>query len=146
LFVDFLQLMAGAGEENRNRELDVIANGLKGLAMDLGIGVVVLSQMSREADKHYSRPSMTHLRDSGAIEAAADQIALLFTDHAHPMSKKDSAFQDFSELEIVAHRNGPTGLVPMHFNGRCQQFTTWAGDIPQRGGARRGTEKGGGWE
>lgn len=50
LFVDFLQLMQGAGEDNRNRELDVISNGLKALAMDLQIGVVVLSQMSRKAD------------------------------------------------------------------------------------------------
>jgi replicative DNA helicase len=66
----------------------VIVNGHQGLAMDLDIAVVLLSQMSRKADEHYGRPTMTHLRDSGAIEAAADQIALLFTDHAHPMSKR----------------------------------------------------------
>ena len=132
LFVDFLQLMQGAGEDNRNRELDVISNGLKALAMDLQIAVVVLSQMSRKADESYHHPTMTYLRDSGAIEAAADQIALLFTDHAHPMSTKADNFAGFSQLEIVAHRNGGTGLVPLHFVGQYQQISDWETDIPKR--------------
>ena len=132
LFVDFLQLMQGAGEDNRNRELDVISNGLKALALDLQIGVVVLSQMSRKADESYHHPTMTYLRDSGAIEAAADQIALLFTDHAHPMSTKQDNFKGFSQLEIVAHRNGGTGVVPLHFVGQYQQMSDWDGAIPNR--------------
>lgn len=132
LFVDFLQLMQGAGEDNRNRELDVISNGLKALAMDLQIGVVVLSQMNRKADESYHSPTMTHLRDSGAIEAAADQIALLFTDHAHPLSTKQDNFKGFSQLEIVAHRNGGTGLVPLHFAGQFQQISDWTGAVPER--------------
>ena len=132
LFVDFLQLMSGAGEENRNRELDVVSNGLKALALDLEIAVVVLSQMSRKADETYHHPTMTYLRDSGAIEAAADQIALLFTDHAHPMSTKADNFKGFSQLEVVAHRNGGTGIVPMHFAGQYQQISDWDGQIPSR--------------
>lgn len=132
LVVDFLQLMSGAGEESRNRELDVIVNGIKAMALDLGAAVIVLSQLSREPDKHYGRPLMTHLRDSGAIEAAADQIALLFTDWAHPMSKRLPAFQGYSELEIVAHRNGPQGVVPLNFIGQYQQIGDWMGDIPKR--------------
>ena len=134
LFVDFLQLMqgAGSGDENRNRELDVIVNGIKALAMDLQIGVVVLSQMSRKADEEYGRPAMTHLRDSGSIEAAADQVALLFTDHAHPKSKKEPAFRCFAELEIVAHRNGPTGIVPLHIEGAMQQIADWDQPLPSR--------------
>lgn len=134
LFVDFLQLMQGAvgAEENRNRELDVIVNGIKALAMDLQIGVVVLSQMSRKADEDYGRPAMTHLRDSGSIEAAADQVALLFTDHAHPKSKKEPVFKCFAELEIVAHRNGPTGTVPLHIEGAMQQIVDWDQPTPSR--------------
>lgn len=132
LFVDFLQLMQGAGEDNRNRELDVISNGLKALALDLQIAVVVLSQMSRKADETYHHPTMTYLRDSGAIEAAADQIALLFTDHAHPMSAKADNFAGYSQLEIVAHRNGGTGLVPLHFVGKYQQIGDWDLPIPTR--------------
>lgn len=130
LFVDFLQLMAGAGEESRNRELDVIVNGIKALALDLELAVVVLSQMSRKADEHYSRPTMSYLRDSGAIEAAADQIALLFTDWAHPMSKRKPEFQGYSELEVVAHRNGPQGLAPLEFVGKYQQMGDWMRDTP----------------
>jgi replicative DNA helicase len=132
LFVDFLQLMAGAGEENRNRELDVIVNGIKAMALDLQLCVVVLSQMSRKADEHYSRPTMSYLRDSGAIEAAADQICLLFTDWAHPMSKRLPEFEGYAELEVVAHRNGPQGLVPMEFVGRHQQMGDWMRDIPKQ--------------
>lgn len=132
LMVDFLQLMAGAGEENRNRELDVLVNGLKALALELDMAVVILSQMSRKAEEHYSPPTMTHLRDSGAIEAAADQIALLFTDHAHPMSPKEGDFLGYSQLEIAAHRNGPTGIVPLEFVGKYQQIGDWMRDIPQR--------------
>jgi replicative DNA helicase len=132
LFVDFLQLMQGAGgEDNRNRELDVIANGIKALAMDLDIAVVLLSQMSRKADEHYGRPTMTHLRDSGAIEAAADQVAVLFNDHAHPLSPKLSAFAGYSELEIVAHRNGPQGLASLQFLGQYQQISDWDRPIPK---------------
>lgn len=136
LFVDFLQLMQGAGEDNRNRELDVISNGLKALALDLQIGVVVLSQMSRKADESYHHPTMTYLRDSGAIEAAADQIALLFTDHAHPLSQKMDIFKGYSQLEIVAHRNGGTGVVPLHFQGIYQQIGDWGTTIPQRSTSR----------
>jgi replicative DNA helicase len=132
LFVDFLQLMQGGGEDNRNRELDVIANGLKALALDLGIGVVLLSQMSRKADENYGRPTMTHLRDSGAIEAAADQVCVLFTDHAHPLSPKLEQFAGYSELEIVAHRNGPQGVVSMEFVGQYQQIGDWLREPPQR--------------
>lgn len=132
VFVDFLQLMQGAGEDNRNRELDVISNGLKALALDLQVAVIVLSQMSRKADESYHHPTMTYLRDSGAIEAAADQIALLFTDHAHPMSIKADNFARYSQLEIVAHRNGGTGLVPMHFVGQYQQISDWDLPIPVR--------------
>lgn len=132
LFIDFLQLMAGAGEESRNRELDVIVNGIKAMALDLQICVVVLSQMSRKADEHYGRPTMTYLRDSGAIEAAADQIALLFNDWAHPLSKRTPEFQGYAELEVVAHRSGPRGLVPLEFIGKYQQMGDWMRDIPKR--------------
>lgn len=132
LFIDFLQLMAGGGEESRNRELDVIVNGIKAMALDLDFAVVLLSQMSRKADEHYGRPQMTHLRDSGAIEAAADQVALLFNDWAHPMSKKLAQFKGYCELEIVAHRNGPQGLVPLQLIGELQQMGDWIGDIPKR--------------
>lgn len=135
LFVDFLQRMASSEKDNRSRDLDLIVNGIKDLAMDLDIAAVVLSQMNRGADEQYARPMMTHLRESGAIEAAADQIALLFTDWAHPMSKRLPEFKGFSELEIVAHRNGPQGVVPLQFLGQYQQVRDWYGEVPVRLGS-----------
>ena len=83
--------MQGAGEDNRNRGRDRQRHQGPGDGSAVFF-VVVLSQMSRKADETYHAPTMTYLRDSGAIEAAADQIALLFTDHAHPMSPKDDNF------------------------------------------------------
>jgi replicative DNA helicase len=144
LFVDFLQLMqgAGSGDDNRNRELDVIVNGLKALAMDMQIAVVVLSQMSRKADEFYGKPTMTHLRDSGAIEAAADQVALLFTDWAHPLSKKDSQFEGYACLEIVAHRNGPPGAVHLQISGALQQVVDWMGPLPSKSAEVKNTQRG----
>jgi len=132
VFVDFLQRMAGGAEENRSRELDLTINGIKDMAMDLDVSTVVLSQMNRGADQHYGRPQMTHLRESGAIEAAADQIALLFTDWSHPLSKRLEDFKNFSELEIVAHRNGPQGVVLLLFAKEYQQMHDWYGPVPQR--------------
>jgi len=113
-------------------------NGIKALALDLDIAVVVLSQMSRKADEHYGRPTMTHLRDSGAIEAAADQIALLFTDWSHPLSKREAALKGYSEPEIVAHRNGAQGLVPLEFIGELQQIMDWSRETPRRAKAMGG--------
>ena len=144
LFVDFLQLMqgAGGGDDNRNRELDVIVNGLKALAMDMQIAVVILSQMSRKADEFYGRPAMTHLRDSGAIEAAADQVVLLFNDWAHPLSKKEPQLEGYAALEIVAHRNGPPGLVPLHINGALQQVGDWLQPIPSPAASAKSASRG----
>lgn len=126
----YLGVAFGGG--NRSRDLDLIVNGIKDLAMDLDMAAVVLSQMNRKADETYGRPNMSHLRESGAIEAAADQIALLFTDWAHPQSKRLPELQGYSELEIVAHRNGPQGLVPLRFIGRHQHITDWDGHLPRR--------------
>lgn len=131
IFVDFLQRMASSEKDNRSRDLDLIVNGIKDLAMDLDMAAVVLSQMNRKADETYGRPNMSHLRESGAIEAAADQIALLFTDWAHPQSKRLPELQGYSELEIVAHRNGPQGLVPLRFMGRYQLISDWEGTPPK---------------
>ena len=94
--------------------------------MDLGIAVVLLSQMSRKADEHYARPTMTHLRDSGAIEAAADQIAVLFTDWAHPLSKRLPEFQGYSGWKlspIATGRRGDTAGVRRQVptNGRLDR-------------------------
>lgn len=125
LVIDYLQLMDGAGGENRNRELGVISNGLKRLAKELGCWVVLLSQLNREADKR--RPIMSDLRDSGDIEGAADLIGLLYREHRY---KPTPANKHYAELEVVKHKNGATDTVRLYFDGALQRFGNWDGPAP----------------
>jgi replicative DNA helicase len=119
--VDYLQLMDGAGGENRNRELGIISNGLKRMAKELGTWVVLLSQLNREADKR--RPIMSDLRDSGDIEGAADLIGLLYREFRYKPKPEN---KHLAELEIVKHKNGPTDTVRLWFDGATQRFGDWA--------------------
>ncbi len=128
--IDFLQLMSGDGD-NRNQVLDQISNGLKAMAGEFGVAVVLLSQLSREADKRHGPPVMTDLRDSGAIEAAADVIAMLYREYAHPLGQKSDQFKHYAQLEVI-QRNGAPGNVPLWFGGEHQQFGDWGGAIPTR--------------
>ena len=130
VIVDFLQLMAGDGD-NRNQELDRISNGLKAMAGEFGCAVVLLSQLSREADKRNGPPVMTDLRDSGAIEAAADIIALLYREFAHPLGQHTDDWREHAQLEIV-QRNGAPGSINLRWNGAYQQFSDWEGGSPFR--------------
>ena len=136
VIIDFLQLMAGEGD-NRNQELDRISNGLKAMAGEFGVAVILLSQLSREADKRAGPPVMTDLRDSGAIEAAADIIALLFREFAHPLGDKGEAWKHHAQLEIV-QRNGAPGHISLHFSGEFQRFGDWDGPPPQKSFGGRG--------
>lgn len=142
--IDFLQLMAGAdGEgENRNQELDRISNGLKAMAGEFGCAVVLLSQLSREADKRRGPPVMTDLRDSGAIEAAADVIALLYREFAHPLGDHTEEWRNHAQLEIV-QRNGAPGSVDLRWSGEYQQFSDWDGPPPWRRGSAARTKTAG---
>ena len=141
VFVDYLQLMAGKGD-NRNAELDAISNGLKAMALEFGIGVILLSQLNRKADERSGPPVMSDLRDSGAIEAAADLIAMLYREAA---AKPTDENMRHAQLEIVAQRNGPAGTVHLQFIGEHQQFNDWPmGDpLPSRRSVRSYVPAGG---
>lgn len=134
VFVDFLQLMVGDGS-NRNAELDAISNGLKSMAMEFNVGIVLLSQLNRKADERSGPPVMADLRDSGAIEAAADLIAMLYRDCVRNPTGDN---QRHAQLEIIAQRNGPAGTVHLQFIGEHQQFTDWphGEPLPMRRGAK----------
>ena len=135
VFVDYLQLMVGDGE-NRNAELDRVSNGLKAMALEFGVGVVLLSQLNRKADERSGPPVMADLRDSGAIEAAADLIGMLYRPSVR--TPTDENLQH-AELEIIAQRNGPSGKVHLHFVGEFQQFSDWPSDwpLPRANAAKR---------
>lgn len=124
VMVDYLQLMEGGDGENRTQELSKITRALKGLARELNVPVVVLSQLSRAVEiRQDKRPMMSDLRDSGAIEADADLVVMLYRDeYYHP----DTPDRAIAEIIISKHRNGPTGTVKMLFDPQFARFRNLA--------------------
>lgn len=133
VIVDYLQLMEGDGD-NRNQMLGQVANGLKRSAKELGVWIVLLSQLNREADKRSGPPQMADLRDSGDIEGAADVIGLL---HREWRRKPTEENKHWAQLHIAKNKNGPTDTISLYFDGETQRFGNWEGPAPSRG---RGVE------
>lgn len=126
LMIDFLQQMDGEGE-NRNRQLGQIAYGLQALGKRSGAWIVLLSQLSREADKRSGPPQMSDLRDSGDIEAAARWIGLL---HREAMRKPSHDNKHWAQLHVCKQSNGPTATLDLYFDGALQRFGNWSGPRP----------------
>ena len=124
--VDFLQQMDGDGE-NRNRQLGQIAYGLQALGKQSGAWIMLLSQLSREADKRSGPPQMSDLRDSGDIEAAARWIGLL---HREWMRKPTPGNKHWAQLHVCKQSNGPTDTINLWFDGAMQRFGNWDGPAP----------------
>lgn len=118
LVLDYLQLMEGNGE-TRAHELATIVRGLKRLAKELDCSVLVLSQLSREADKLEGPPRLDHLAESGGIEQAADIIGLLWRE-ARRKPKPDNKHK--AQIEFAKQKNGPTDTVQLWFDGATQRF------------------------
>jgi len=138
VLVDFLQLMVGDGA-NRNAELDAISNGLKSMAMEFKVGLVLLSQLNRKADERSGPPVMADLRDSGAIEGAADFIGLLYREH---MRKPTPENKHWAQLHVAKQKNGPTDTINLFFDGELQRFSDWDGPLPFRSSKARGGNDG----
>lgn len=134
LVVDYLQMMDGEGE-NRNRELGKIAYQLQALGKETGTWIVLLSQLSREADKRNGPPQMSDLRDSGDIEAAARWIGML---HREWMRKPADDNKHWAQLHVCKQSNGPTKTLDLYFDGALQRFGNWSGPAPWRAGGRGG--------
>jgi replicative DNA helicase len=124
--VDFLQQMDGDGE-NRNRQLGQIAYGLQALGKQTGAWIMLLSQLSREADKRSGPPQMSDLRDSGDIEAAARWIGML---HRESMRKPRPDNKHWAQLHVCKQSNGPTDTIDLYFDGALQRFGNWSGPAP----------------
>ena len=116
--VDYLQLMEDEGE-TRSNELARIARGLKNMGKRMNCMVLLLSQLSREADKTNAPPRLDHLAESGAIEQAADIIALLWRE-ARRNPKPDN--QHKAQVEFAKNKNGACDTVQLWFDGRTQRF------------------------
>ena len=113
IVLDYVQLMSEPGTkvDSRHLELASISRGLKVLAGELDVPIMALSQLSRQAVQR-ERPSMSDLRDSGGLESDADLVALLWR------GEKDEE-KMLGELRLDKQRNGPTGIVHLHWDGPC---------------------------
>jgi replicative DNA helicase len=125
--IDYIQLMSGRGRfENRTLELASISRSLKGLAKELSVPIIVLSQLSRGPESRSDhRPQLSDLRESGALEQDADVVGLIYRDDVY---NKDPNNPDagIAELIIAKQRNGPTGTVRLAFLREQTRFANLA--------------------
>jgi replicative DNA helicase len=127
--VDYIQLMQGRGRfENRTLELASISRSLKGLAKELSVPVVVLSQLSRAPESRSDhRPQLSDLRESGALEQDADVVMFIYREDMYgDKSEAPADNQGVAELIIGKQRNGPTGIVKLAFIREFTRFENLA--------------------
>ena len=133
IVVDYLQLMSSPGRgENRQTEISEISRSIKGIARELRVPVVALSQLSREAEKDDTGiPKLSHLRESGAIEQDADVVLMLSRPPAHEAEGNENLIR----LTVAKQRNGPTGKIDLLFDRPIQRFKS----LMREGGRRPGS-------
>ncbi|MBB1089250.1 replicative DNA helicase [Lysobacter sp. SG-8] len=128
IVIDYLQLMSVPGNsENRATEISEISRSLKGLAKELEVPVIALSQLNRSLETRTDkRPVMADLRESGAIEQDADMIVFIYRDEYY--NKENSPDKGLAEVIIGKQRSGPTGSVKLKFFGEYTRFDNLAHD------------------
>jgi replicative DNA helicase len=127
IIVDYLQLMRGRGNaERREQEISEISRSLKGLAKELRVPVIALSQLNRgvETRTGTKKPTLADLRESGAIEQDADVIIFLYRDEVYNKDKDENKGK--AEIIISKQRNGPTGEIPLSFLSHCTRFVDYS--------------------
>ncbi|BAZ90858.1 replicative DNA helicase [Raphidiopsis curvata NIES-932] len=123
IVIDYLQLMEGAGD-NRVQELSKITRSLKGLARELSVPIIALSQLSRSVEARTNkRPMLSDLRESGSIEQDADLVIMLYREEYYAPDTPD---RGIAEVIIAKHRNGPTGTVKLLFDPQFTKFKNLA--------------------
>ncbi len=119
--IDYIQLMSsGKKVESRQQEVSEFSRALKLLAKELGLPVVALSQLNRQAEQAKDKkPELSHLRESGSLEQDADVVVLL---HREGIYEKDHPRAGEADLILAKQRNGPTGAVVVAFHGQYSLF------------------------
>ncbi|KRL65585.1 replicative DNA helicase [Companilactobacillus versmoldensis] len=138
--VDYLQLIEGTGQENRQQEVSVISRNMKKLAKELHVPIIALSQLSRGVEaRQDKRPMLSDIRESGSIEQDADIVSFLYRDdyyrdededgNSEPQDQED---QDVGEVEVIIakNRSGPRGTAKLLFVKSYNKFSSIA-NIPE---------------
>ena len=124
IIIDYLQLMQGSskkGSENRQQEISEISRSLKGLAREIGVPVIALSQLSRSVEsRQVKKPMLSDLRESGSLEQDADIVAFLYRDDYY---NPDSEQKNITEVIIAKHRNGPVDTIQLFFHKQFTKFS-----------------------
>jgi replicative DNA helicase len=135
LIVDYLQLIKGTisnSNMNREQEISLISRTLKGIAKELDITIICLSQLSREVEKRggLKRPQLSDLRESGSIEQDADMVLFLYRPEYYGITvdQDNMSTHGLCEVIIAKYRNGSTGTVNMKFIGKYTKFMKWYSD------------------
>jgi len=121
IIIDYLQLIEGRGKtDNRVQEVSEISRSLKGLARELNIPIVALSQLSRGIESRQDqKPKLSDLRESGSIEQDADVVLFIYREDR---VKKSTENKNIADILVSKHRNGPIGEVKLYFNEQCTSF------------------------
>lgn len=127
IIIDYLQLMqsrGGRASESRQQEISEISRNLKGLARELNVPVIALSQLSRSVESRQDhRPFLSDLRESGSLEQDADMVSFLFREaYYNKEMEADDAQRNRTEVILAKNRNGPVGTVEMYFAGQFTLF------------------------
>ncbi|MBD3247765.1 replicative DNA helicase [Candidatus Falkowbacteria bacterium] len=128
LIIDYLQLMEGRGKysDNRVQEVSEISRGLKGIARELDIPVLALSQLSRAVEQTSPAiPKLAHLRESGSIEQDADVVMFVYrkaADRNYNFEELSEEDKSSTQIIIAKHRNGPTGVAHLYFDQNSVSF------------------------
>tara|TARA_Y100001968_G_scaffold331405_1_gene385966 strand:+ start:247 stop:1674 length:1428 start_codon:yes stop_codon:yes gene_type:complete len=124
IIIDYLQLMEGSNSDNRVQEISRITRGLKGMARELKVPVVALSQLSRGVESRTNkRPMLSDLRESGSIEQDADLVLMIYRDEYYNPETTD---RGITEVIVTKHRNGPVGTVKLLFEPKFTRFRNLA--------------------
>ncbi|MEW6623468.1 MAG: replicative DNA helicase [Bacillota bacterium] len=129
IIIDYLQLMRGSRRvENRQQEISEISRSLKGLARELDVPILALSQLSRAVEHtHDKKPNLSHLRESGALEQDSDVVMFI---HRPDYYDEETEKKGIAEIILAKHRHGPTGTVELVFLPDYTKFVDFSREAP----------------